>query len=325
MKCKHILLLFTIFITKLVHAQTTPATELSALDSTQLMQALINLLDSTDAPSSYFTANVAVGNRLFSQQNNTINVKQGTEATTIYTPSIGYNHKSGFNVNAAAFLLNDPANGFTASQFGLTAAYDYPVNNLVSFGASFTKYFVKDKFSVFASPIQNDLYGYFSYNKYWLNPGIAVGYSTGEYKQYISKDTVINNRRRLIYDSITNNLKAFSVMLSVSHNFQWQKIFTKKDGVDFTPSFMLNLGSSKINITHRSNAINLLNALTKRGKLRKNISSPFQAESIGFNADISYLIGKFSLQPQWYVDYYLLETDTQRFSQVFTFNIGYSF
>ncbi len=320
-----VFILFSTFCSATLLAQADIKAQLSAADSAQLIAALSSMLDSVDKPTSYATVSMAIGNRLFSERNNTVNAKQGTNTTTVLTPGIGYYHKSGFNVNALAYLLNDASKGFTAPQYSITAAFDLPENENFSTGLSYTKYFVKDKFSAYASPIQNDLYGYFNYKKYWLEPGIAIGYSTGEYKQLITKDTVINNRRRFLYDSITNNLKAFSVLLSVSHNFEWYKVFTKNDAIQCTPSLMLNVGSSNTAITHNSNATFLLNLLNKKGKLRRSQNTPFQAESIGLNIDVNYLIGKFSFQPQLYLDYYLPNTDTERFSQVFTFNVGYSF
>lgn len=307
------------------HSLAQSDIKLTAADSAQLLLALSNMLDSTDKPTSYATVNIAVGNRLFSQRNNTVNAKQGDNITTVFTPSVSYFNKSGFNATMATYLLNDASKGFSAVQYSATVAYDLPENEHFSTGASYTRYFVKDKFSAYASPIQNDLYGYFSYKKYWLEPGVAVGYSTGQYKQLITKDTVINNRRRFLYDSITNNLKAFSVLLSVSHNFEWYQLLHKKDALFFTPSIMLNVGSSKTEIMHQSNATFLLNLLNKKGKLRRNQNTPFQVESIGLNVDVNYTIGKFNFQPQLYLDYYLPSTDTERFSQVFTFNVGYSF
>jgi hypothetical protein len=88
---------------------------------------------------------------------------------------------------------------------------------------------------------------------------------------------------------------------------------------------MLNLGNATTNITHKSNAINLLNFLNKKGKLPKLQSTAFQAESIGLNLNAIYSTGNFSVTPQLYLDYYLHSTTESNFSEIFMITLGYSF
>ena len=54
-------------------------------------------------------------------------------------------------------------------------------NKNISLGISFKHYFVKDKYFVFSSSVQNDLFTSFRYKKTWLQPAIALGYSSGEF------------------------------------------------------------------------------------------------------------------------------------------------
>lgn len=114
-------------------------------------------------------------------------------------------------------------------------------------------------------------------------------------------------------------------MLSAGHRFDWQNVFKKADGFELSPSLLLNFGSSTTNIAHKTNAPNLLKLLTKKGKLRRQISNNFQAESLGLNIDCSYTVGKLSINPQMYFDYYLPSSTEQKFTQVFTLSVGYSF
>jgi hypothetical protein len=204
-------------------------------------------------------------------------------------------------------------------------AFDLLNNDEFGFSFSYTHYFVKDYFSSYASPIQNDFYTSFSYKKTWIEPGIAAGYSTGIYKQSVVKDSTIGVIRRRLYDSATFNLRSFSMMLSASHDFEWQHIFDNDDAFLFTPAVILNFGSYNMNVTHKTNAPNFVNKLIKRGRLPKFITSNFQAESLGFNLNCNYSIGNFSFSPQLYLDYYLHESDSDRFTQSFNFLVGYVF
>ena len=320
--------LLSLFVSLNVSAQKPAEEKEKALkDSAAIMQDLLNLLDSTDEPSSYGLITAGIGNRLFSLHNNKLNAQQSTTTTIVYNPSIGYFHKSGFSLSGGAYLLNDAEKGFGITQYSLTPAFDLQGSDKFSFGVSYTRYFVKDEFSVYSSPIQNDFYTSFSYKKPWIEPGIALGYSTGQYKQSIIKDTTINNIHRVFYDSATYTIKSFSAMLSAGHRFDWQDVFKKADGFEMIPSLLLNFGSSTTpNPTHKTNfPPYLLKLLTKKSKLRRQLSNNFQAESLGLNIDCSYTVGNLSINPQMYFDYYLPSSTDQKFTQVFTLSVGYSF
>jgi len=306
------------------HAQTKAGENLSGKDSLEMLNQLRSLLDSLDQPTSYLFANIGIGNRLFSIKNAALNAKQNTTNLVIYSPSLGYFHKSGLGLTAGASLLND-VDGFGANQFSLSPSFDLTGNKNIAFSISYTHYLVKNKFSPYASPVQNDFYSSLRYKKPWLQPGIAVGYSTGEYKEARLKDTVIAGVRRRFYDSVTYQLKALSLILSVGHQFTFYTVFNKLDGLSFTPSLIANAGSGKTTISHKTNAIALFNFLNKRGRIPKLQTDKFGMQSMGLNLDLAYTVGNLTFQPQWYLDYYLPATDLQRWLQVFTFNIGYTF
>jgi hypothetical protein len=147
-------------------------------------------------------------------------------------------------------------------------------------------------------------------------------YSTGFYQQVIEKDTSFGSIRRRLYDSTTNYLSSFSMLLSASHHFEWMHILDKDDGFLFTPSLILNFGFYKIDVTHKTNAPNLVNYLIKRGRLSKLITSNFCAESLGLNRNCNYVIGDFSFSPPLFLDYYFPETDSDQFTQSFNFSVA---
>ena len=63
----------------------------------------------------------------------------------------------------------------------------------------------------------------------------------------------------------------------------------------------------------------------KKGKLSKFENTKFAAESVGIDFDLRYTMGKFTIEPDLYLDYYLPSTTTNRLSGVFSINLGYTF
>ncbi len=317
------LLLFFIFCDKAHSQDSTVNSAEPAFDSLALMKDLLDLLDSANTPESYGMATIGIGNRVFSLHNNQLNARQTTTSTLVYNPSIGYFHKSGFSISAGATLLNDATKGFGTTQYSITPAFDM-VNKNWSFGVSYSRYFIKDRFSPYSSPVQNDLYMYAGYKKTWLEPGIAVGYSTGNFNEINSFTILLTGNTYT--DTGTYKLKAFSLTGSVSHDFQWSSLFSKDDALEFTPSLMLNCSAdSTENVSHTIGQ-NLIRFLKRRKRLpRLSGKNNFQAQSVALSIDLNYSIGKFNILPQLYLDYYLPATDEKRLTQTFTFAVGYTF
>ncbi|CAN5777162.1 hypothetical protein BH11BAC3_BH11BAC3_37070 [soil metagenome] len=322
---RHIVLLTiaVLMLTNKNYAQQTKDTTVQQIDSLQIMKELMDLLGTEDKPSSYAFVNLGIGNRLFSMRNNSLNARQNSVNTIIYTPTVGYFHKSGISITAGANFLNDGIN-FGAKQYSITPAFDFSGNKRWDVGISYTHYFVQDKFSPFSSPFQDDIYGSVKYKKTWIQPGISIGYSAGSYNEALEKDTIINGRIKRRYDSITYKLNAFSVVLSAGHQFIWYNAFGKNDALTFTPTLMANAGSAATSVTHNSN-VALINFFIRKGRIPKLQTDKFEMQSLAINLDLTYTIGKFTFEPQLYLDYYLPETNASKFSQVFAFNVGYSF
>ena len=312
-----ILLLIIFLVLSVKNFSQTKSVEPADKDSTEILKDLMEILSDAEKPASYFTIDVGIGNRVFNVQNNVLNSKLTPVSTFIYSPSLLYHHKSGLYFSGGINLLNDNKKGFGINQSSLSAGYELPENSNTDFAIAYTHIFVNDIFSPYASPVHNDLYAAYVYKKTWIRPGIAADYSGGEYGDV--------KRIRLLYDSINTRLKSFSLIPFISHEFKWQEVFNKKDGITFTSSLMMNMGKSKLAFKHNTNAVNLANFLTKKGRLPKFENTKFQAESIGLGLDASYVTGKFSIEPQGYFDYYLPSTTTNRLASYFTLAIRYSF
>jgi hypothetical protein len=293
-------------------------------DSLQLMKGLEKIFEEEDLQGSYFFLNIGAGNNLYNLNNNYLNASQNQGPLIAYNPSLTYYHKSGFNLSLGSTLLRQKPGGFGRTQYSLAAAYDWEKTEKFAAGLALTKYFVKDFYSPYSSPIQNDAYAYFRYEKPFIEPGMTLGYSTGTYKTARIKDTVINGLPRRFYDSVSNRLKTFSASITAEHTFKFKRLLTASDNAEFTPSLMLNMSSSSTNISRKSN-FPVFNTPAGKRRLNRLISNDFRVESLGLDLDLTYTLGNLVIEPDLYTDYYLQQTTESRWSFLFTLNVGYIF
>lgn len=305
------------------YAQDTTANAVSKADSMAL-DDLMNLLDSGDASISYTSINAGISNRLFSLHNNALNSKEVSSSTIIYSASAGYFHKSGLSLTAGVNMLNDITKGFGVNQYSLTPAFDLLSGKKIAFGISYTRYFVEEKYSPYSSPIQNDVYSYAYYKNKIIQPGIALGFSSGNFTEINTFTLPLLGIK--VTDTGTYKVQSFLLSASVNHNFEWYGVFGKEDGLSFTPTLQINFSSDSTESISHTLGQNLRKNLKRLKRLSKfKGKHDFEAQSAGLNLDLNYSTGKFSFSPQVYFDYYLPATEEKRFSQVYAFTVGYSF
>ena len=160
------LVTFTIIASK-SNAQVQPEKSLSEKDSIELENQLKNLLGSDEKAVSYFYASLGLGNRLYNPNNKSLNASHGKSSVAVYSPSISYFNKTGLGITAGANVHRDN-NDFGFNQYSLSPSYSLIGNENISLGISFTRYFVKNKYSEFSSTVLNDFYSSVGYKKSWL-------------------------------------------------------------------------------------------------------------------------------------------------------------
>ncbi len=297
----------------------------AALDSMLSNDAFLSLLKGKD--KNYVDISIAVGNGTFSANNQAVNAT-GITNQLVLTPGISYHFKEGISLGIAAFLTKEaPSNSMQLYQTGLTAAYDY-LGEKISAGVSYTRFISDQKKYNSKSLYQNDLYGYFKKSSGAIQPGISVGYANGNYKDasftsFILKrplrgDTLISGN-----DSTDNKSSYFSVSANIEHDFSIYKVFTEKDELDIVPSLIVNYGSDKNTQTHTNRIYDRIRGLSKVKKVDAN--NKFQLQSVALSLDLTYSVGKFFLQPNVYMDYYLPSTTGKRFSTIYSVTAGCSF
>lgn len=294
------------------------------LDSMFHNDEFINLMMKKER--SFFDINIGMGNRLFSVNNNLLNAGQSQTNKIYYKPTIGYYHKKGFAVSLGSYLAAD--NGkLKVYQYAVSPSYGF-INKNISANISYTR-FIEDSVESFdISPFKNDFYASFIYKKTWLRPGIAIGYSFGKQVEYFDTAFWIVNRVVHLRDTVTTRLSAFSVTLSASHQWTFYELLGKKDAFQFQPALLLNGGSQRWNITHSNSVLNRRTVVQNYLKRRFGDGSgtaKFTVQSVAFSALATYYYGKFYVQPQLYLDYYLPTTTEKRLTSLFSVSAGFSF
>lgn len=310
----------------------TNRTDKQIMDSLLKNDEMMKMINDLDKPSSYFRVNIGFGNKLYSNQNKAVESLQNISQLVI-SPSVAYYHKSGFGISFTGFLLNEN-NKTNFYQYSISPFYNYSKGKVVDASFSYAHYFEKDIYSSSSSPIQNEFYGSLLFKKPWLKTGIASGYSSGTYHEIIHIDTSITVSTQPVkvkyIDTTTNKISSFSIAGSLEHSFEFFNLFSKKDGLSITPQLSLITGINSYKVSHKS-TVDYYNAFTKKRLKRirhfqsQSGNDKYQVQSIGFDLDLNYSLGIFYFEPEIYFDYYLPETNDNRLTQIFNFNIGITF
>ncbi len=282
--------------------------------------------DTKDTPS-YFQVASAFSNSYFSSRNKNINASQQAK-NFVFTPSVSYFHKSGLGLSTAAYHIKEGSNsGFY--QYSISPSYSYTKSENIDATVSYTRYIIKKGYEALASPFKNELYGQINLKQLWLQPGISGGFANGNFTQYNKIDTVLNGTRRMFTDTVHTKLSNFTLSAFVQHQFNFYGLFDNNDEIGITPQLLLNAGSSIFNETHKNPFLSGIQKRNSSGRFKhagnKNQQTSFEIQSLAFNTDVNYSIGKFGINPQLYLDYYLPQTTDKRLTAVYSVQLSYNF
>ena len=157
-----------------------------------LMKDIDSCLDSISATKSLFFVSMSAGTCVFSfeESNSTF---LNAEKKLIVSPSLAYYHKSGLGISATGYLINKEK-GLDFYQYVFTPSFDI-INRTFSTGISFSRYISEDSLDFYTTPIQNEVFTYFSYKKWWLRPSISVSYGWGNTVEYEERKLLIQKGR----------------------------------------------------------------------------------------------------------------------------------
>jgi hypothetical protein len=329
---KYLLFICFCFTALAAKSQTDSLTkdEKRLLDSMFKNDEFIKLMSRND--KNYLDVAFGISNAEFSANNNAANAT-AVDRQLIYMPSVTYRLKNGLTFGVTPFITGDSTNKPEIYQTALSVGYDY-YGKTINFGGSYTRYISNQNKYNSKSLYQNDLFAYAKLAKGILQPGLTLGYVTGNYKEISfvtinrriripnpppGRDTVITLTGR---DSTDNKASYFSASATVGHDFAFYNLLSKKDELDFIPTLILNMGSDKLSTTH-TNKIFDRPAFSSRKKA--DFSNKFQVQSVAASLDFTYMVKRFFIQSIFYFDYYLPETTENRFSTIFSLSAGFSF
>ncbi len=292
---------------------------------------LESFLDSLLTPESYFLASVSLGKRYFNFKSKTDVFIDATQKFT-YTPTIGYYHHSGLGITVNSFIVKDPQN-VNAYQHSISPSFDYLKDRNLATGITITKYFTKDSLPFYTTPLQNELYAYFTYRKWWLRPTIALSYGWGSRTDYIKREAYITSLRlRLRGYTVINtkeSVKDFSIITSVRHDFYWLNTLSRKDHIRVTPQISLTTGTQQFGFNMSSNTYATeirtnSNILFNSENVVLDDRTKFQPLAVTLFLRTEYAIGKFFVQPQLIFDYYIPAT-SKNLNTIASLNAGFMF
>jgi hypothetical protein len=297
-----------------------------------LMKDFDKFLDSLSTPKSFFNIGLGAGTGFFSFENKSSFVTT-TEKKLIISPSLGYFHKSGLGVSATAFTINDNT-GFNFYQFALSPSYDL-IKKKFSTGISYTRYINKDSLEFYTTPIQNELFAYFTYKKLWVRPTINFSYGWGSKASYekqklvrLSRLLAATGNQYYVTVKNTESVQDFAMTFSLRKNFDWYDVLGKGDDVSISPALLLNAGTQTFGFntsySYNFSAIRA-NSLPTNSDISDN--NQFALQSVSFSLRGSYLKGKFLIQPQVLFDYSLVnyQDELPSFNTVFFVTVNFSF
>lgn len=303
----------------------------TTIDYEDLFQDFESFMDSILSPRSYFLANVSIGKGFYSFERKA-NTDVASEKKLTYSPTIAYYHKSGFGINGTGYLVEDGFN-MNLYQTSISPSFDYLKNKTFATGVSYTKYFTKDSLPFYTTPLQNELYGYFTYRKSWIRPTIALSYGWGSRSDYSEReDQIIDlrlRRRGFTYINTEESISDFSIITSIRHDFYWLDVFTFKDHIRVTPQLSFTSGTQNFGFNQKSSSY--VNVIRNNSSFLYNTENiylddqlKFQPLALTMNLRGEYSIGKFFVQPQIALDYYF-PADNNNFNSIFSLNFGLIF
>lgn len=328
---------------------TDPLTEVVDYDA--LFSELDAFFDSLLAPKTYAVINVGAGTGFYDYLSNQDLVLK-SKRDLVITPSVGYFHKSGFGINSTVAIVNENRR-LNPYQLLTAISYDYLKSMKFVSGVSFAHYFTRDSLNFYTSPLKNEMYAYFVYRDLWFKPSISASYGWGTRKSVNEREEYITSLRKrkktnngngngnnngynvvdtiffTSQESLSESINDFSLILSVRHDFYWLNVISKKDFVRLTPQINFVTGTQTYGFNQTVNTyVSPLNQkkneffLSENTNLDQNMN--FQPLSISASLKSELSIGKYFIQPQFMINYYL-PVPEKNISTAFALNTGFVF
>ncbi len=316
--------------------------ELDLLKGDTLMTELKNLLGSMYKPESFFSANLAFSNRLFSTKNNALNIQQASTGQSAFLPSVSYFHKTGFGLTATGFIrrLDTLDKGPSFYQLAISPSYDYIGDKFIA-GVSYTNYVKTVSNEDFATPFTHEVYAYAQLRKSIVRPFIALGWASGSYEDVTIRRFRDRGDNILISDTSKVYLNDFSTIFGLSHTFSFQNVISKNDLITFVPSLNLIAELQNYKVTPIGFGVigDLddddddeddddkvdIERIRKRFNLNPKTVSKFSLQTLAFSANANWYKSSYSVTAGYFMGYYFNNLNTSKFAHFFNLTLGVTF
>lgn len=298
----------------------------------QEIDAFLAMYDSLKAPRSYWLFSLGAGNTQFSVRNVALNAQQSASNLSL-TPTIAYYHKSGIGLTYNNYILAEKGST-QLLQHALTFSYDQTQLEKVQYGVSYTRFLGKKEFVNASSPYDNDLLAYVQIGKGKFRPGVMLGFSGGRYRetlQYLDSQRIrmpltgqLVTQYFYVNDTSTIRVRDVSFIPYLRYDWVLDGIGAK-DYFNLQPTLLI-LGSANRVTVDSKGAVRRRSILSRSRTYSETDSetTSFQFQSIGLQLDATWYIGKFFLNPQVYLDYYLLSSQN-KLSALYSVQAGFMF
>jgi hypothetical protein len=242
------------------------------------------------------------------------------------SPTVSYYHKSGLYASASTYYLFG-ALGKPWFEWDLSLGYDYAKNRKFMTGISYTRYIFADSADIPVTPINNELFAYFYYRDWWLQPGVSLDLGWG------------NAEEKIAAGRLSRNLSGhdFNVVAAVRHPFIFIDVLKHDDAVLLTPSFGLTMGTANYYSNLKSfqyiSRSPKLHAEWMGGRppenarntfLSSETATGFEFRAIDFTLNGSYMIGNFTISPSFTI-FKPFQGEKKQLTGYFTARLGYTF
>lgn len=308
----------------------TLATKMSEglVDYEELFTELENLIDSLSTPRSFTLVNLNLGQSYLSYQTKAL---AETRRRFTYSPSVGYYDKAGYGLSVGAVMVND-GSGLNPYQYSLAGSFDFQKNKAFITGLSLTHFITKGDLPFYTSPLQNEVFAYFTYRKSWLKPSVSFSYGWGNRDDFEEVDEKIQNinlaQNGFTRINTTERMIDFNLTASVRHDFYFLNALDS-DYIRLTPQLSFTSGSQQFGFNQTANSYITVrrtgrNILYNTQNIAFDDAFYFQPISLTAFLKAELTKGKFFFQPQLLLDYYF-PTATQKFTPAFLLNVGLLF
>ena len=195
-------------------------------------------------------------------------------------------------------------NSFTWFQTGLSLGYQFINNRKWGSGLSYTKYLNKDSLSFYTSPLVNEWYSYVKFRGGWLQPSFSVSYGYGSTAEVEKRRMERKHSGETIN---TNQVYDLSTSFSLQHHFKRKHLFSSKDEIELTPTFIATAGTNNYGLNTSIGKeprffSNKRRDLDERNSGEGSFSS-YQLLAMSAVIDVSYNIGNYYIQPEFLLNY----------------------